>query len=366
MKFSILQQDFLPQLHAISRSIGVRPTLPVLSNILLSAENGKLKIASTNLEIGVIKFISAKIEEEGEITVPAKTITEVVSGLSASEVNIETSGEVLNVAAGRFKASINGIAASEFPVIPLPEGKGIIFEKESLISSSQILFASAVDEGRPVLTGILTQASAGKLDLVATDGFRLAHREVKLPDSTIDFKSLIPKKTFEEIVRIISEEEADQVEVAHSESQNQIIFKIGQTTLSSRLIEGTFPSWEKIIPQKMVSRAVLEKEDLLKAVKLASVFAKNEANIITFSVSKTGINLSSKAKELGEQENEVEAQIEGEELKIAFNARFLQEAVSAVPSTQLIFEFSGSLSAAVIKPMGIEGLEFIIMPVRIS
>jgi DNA polymerase III subunit beta len=366
MKFSILQQDLLPLLHAVSRSIGIRPTLPVLSNILLSAENGKLKIASTNLEIGVIKLINAKIEEEGEITVPAKTITEVINGLAATEVIIESVGEVLNITSGKFKATINGISSSEFPVIPLPEGKGLIFDKESISSSSQILFASAVDEGRPVLTGILTQASVGKLNLVATDGFRLAHREVSIKDATIDFKSLIPKKTFEEIVRIIGEEESDQVEVAHSPSQNQIIFKIGQTILSSRLIEGNFPSWEKIIPQNIVTRAILEREDLLKAVKLASVFAKNEANIITISVSSFGINLSSKAKELGEQENEVEAQIEGDNLKIAFNARFLQEAVSAVPSIQLIMEFSGPLSAAIIKPMGIEGLEFIIMPVRIS
>lgn len=366
MKFSILQQDFLPGIQAVSRSIGIRPTLPVLGNLLLSAENGQLKLAATNLEVGVIKLINASIEEEGEVTVPAKTLVEIVTGLTTASIQVEAKGEVLSISSGKFRATINGVSASEFPAIPLPEGEGTTFEKQDLVSSSQILFASAVDEGRPVLTGVLTQASGGKLDLVATDGFRLAHREVKLKDSTINFKSLIPKRTFEEVVRIISEEEADQVEVAHSKSQNQIIFKIGKTTVSSRLIEGSFPSWEKIIPTNITSRAVLEKDELLKAVKLASVFAKNEANIITFTVSKEGIQLSSEAKEIGQQQNEVEGQIEGEGLKIAFNARFLQEAISAIPSTQLVFEFSGQLSAAILKPMGISGLEYIIMPVRLS
>jgi DNA polymerase III subunit beta len=180
-----------------------------------------------------------------------------------------------------------------------------------LVSSSQILFAAAVDEGRPILTGVLTEVSKGQVDLVATDGFRLAHRQVSIPDSSITFKSLIPRRTFDEIVRVISEVEADDVEVATSSGGNQIIFKIGQTTVSSRLIEGNFPTWQRIIPEKIVTRGVLERDDLLKAVKLASIFAKNEANIITLTVTPGKISLSSEAKELGGQQNELDAQIEG-------------------------------------------------------
>lgn len=369
MKLSILQQDLLPALQAVSRSSGVRSTLPVLGNILLSSDGSRLKVAATNLELGVIKYAPAEILEPGDITIPAKTFTEIISSLSSSKVELDSQAEVLSLSSGEFKAKLNGIAASEFPVIPLAEGKGVSFKKEVLISCGQILFAAAVDEGRPILTGILTQASAGILDFVATDGFRLAHRQVKLADSKVSFKALIPRRTFEEVLRIIDEDLADEegeVEIETSANQNQVVFKIGQTTLSSRLIEGKFPAWENIIPEKSVARAMVEKDQLLKATKLASVFAKTEANTVTLKVGAGKIILSSEAKELGSQENEVEGQIEGESLQIAFNVKFLLDALSAAPSTQLMIEFSGPLSPALIKPVGAEGLQYIIMPVRLS
>lgn len=368
MKLSILQQDFLPILSGVSRSVGIRTTLPVLGNILLSTEGKKLKTAATNLEIGVIKYISAEISEEGEITIPAKTFLEIIQSLVATKIEFETVGEILNVSAGKFKASINGIAANEFPVIPLPEGKGIGFKKEILKSCSQILFAAASDEGRPILTGILTQIKNSKIDFVATDGFRLAHKEVKIEDLS-DFKCLIPKRTFEEVLRIVDEESGEEdlgIEIFTQLSQNQIIFKAGQTIVSSRLIEGNFPSWEKIIPSDFKARAIIDRSGLVSASKLASVFARNEANVVTFNVQKDKFIISSEAKELGSQTNEIEAQIEGEELEIAYNGRFLLDVLSATSATQLIMEFSGPLSPTLVKPVGIEGLEYIIMPVRLS
>lgn len=371
MKFSILQQDLLPALQAASRSVGVRSTLPVLDNILLSLEGDNLKIAATNLEIGIIKFVPVKGKTAGEITVPAKVLVELISGLGPSEVELETTGEVLTIASGKLKASVNGIAASEFPAIPLSDGKGISFAKEILQSCGQILFASAVDEGRPVLTGILTDAGENKVDFVATDGFRLAHRRVSLPNAPAGspreaggFKSLIPRRTFEEVLRVLAEEEADSVSISPSKNQNQIVFTAGKTTISSRLIEGTFPAWEKIIPTEIVGRALLDKEELLKALKLAAVFAKNEANIVVLTTQKDKLTLASSAKEVGSQENEVEAQVEGEGLRVAFNTKFLQDATSASPASQLMMEFSGALQPALIKPVGVEGLQYIVMPVR--
>src|SRR3989344_8085251 len=187
MKFTVLQQDLLHSLQAVARSIGIRSTLPVLDNILLSIEDPsagragqRLKIAATNLEIGVIKYVAVEVKSEGEITVPAKTLVELVSGLGQNKLTLESKGEVLTLQSGKLKASVNGIAASEFPAIPLFSNKGVRFPKEAFLTSSQILFASAVDEGRPVLTGILMDVSDGKLDFVATDGFRLAHRRLDL------------------------------------------------------------------------------------------------------------------------------------------------------------------------------------------
>lgn len=366
MKFTILQQDLLPSLQAVARSVGVRSTLPVLDNILLSLEDKRLKIAATNLEIGVIKYINVEEQAPGGITVPAKTLVELIAGLGQDRVSLETEGEVLAIQSGKLKASINGIPASEFPAIPLSSDNGVSFPKEAFMASSQILFASAIDEGRPVLTGILTEVAGGKLDFVATDGFRLAHRQLDLPDSKVRFSSLIPRRTFEEVLRIIAEEEIKELNIAASGGQNQVIFNLGSAIVSSRLIEGKFPAWGKIIPQKIVTRAIVEKEEVLKAIKLAAIFGRGESNIVVFTTKKGLLKLESRAKEIGNQENEVEGEIEGEELQIAFNTKFILDAISNSPSSQIMMEFSGPLSAALIKPIGIEGLEYIVMPVRLS
>ena len=365
MKFSCLQQDLLPALQTVSRSIGVRSTLPILDNIYLSTEGKRLKLASTNLEIGVIKFLKIDIGVEGEITLPAKTLLEIVSGLGQAQIDFELEGEIVNIKSGKFKATVNGIGAAEFPAIPAADKNGTELDKQILLSCAQVLFACAVDEGRPTLTGVLTDFSSKHVDFVATDGFRLAHRKVMV-ESEKSFKSLIPKRTFEEVLRVISEEQADKVLISTSDNQNQIIFTIGNTIVSSRLIEGSFPTWERIIPTQIISRVVLEKEDAIKAIKLAAIFAKNEANVLILSIKKDGLILKSATKELGNQENQLEAQIEGEELEIAFNSKFLQDAIVNCPSTQLIIEFSGALSSALIKPVGVEGLEYIVMPVRLS
>jgi len=366
MKFTVLQQDLLPHLQAVGRSVGVRSTLPVLDNILLSVEGKKLKIAATNLEIGVIRHINVEMDEVGEITIPAKTLIEVISGLGQAKIIFSTAGEILTLESGKFKASLNGIPASEFPAIPLSSKKGVELPKEVILSSGQILFAAAVDEGRPVLTGILTDVKGEEIDFVATDGFRLAHRQAKLSQKETEFKSLIPRRTFEEVLRIISETEVDKIELSHSADQNQVVFNLGQTILSSRLIEGQFPSWEKIIPTQISTRLMVDKEELLKSLKLAAVFAKNETNVVILSLGKEGLKIESSAKELGSQHNEIEANVEGDALQIAFNSKFLLDAISNAPSTQVLVEFSGALSAALIKPVGVEGLQYIVMPVRIN
>ncbi len=373
MRITILQQDLLPNLQAVSRSVGVKGTLPVLGNILLQTESGRLKLSATNLELGVIKRVNAQVEEEGEITIPARTFLEVVASLSGESLVLETNSDQLKLSTKSFNATLNGISAAEFPAIPLASENTIMLPAQVLQQAlMEITFAAAVDEGRPILTGILTQVKQDSLELVATDGFRLAHKTTKLQkgEDSKTIKSLIPRRTFEEVVRLISEElkgqKDEQVALATSENQNQIIFKIGQTQLSSRLIEGQFPAWEKIIPQKAENRAVLDRAEVLKAVKLASIFARNEANIIKIETLEKSLKLTSEAKEVGGQETEVAAQIEGTKILVAFNSKYLTEALSACQSSQVVIEFSGSLSPALIKPMGEEGLEYVIMPIRLS
>ncbi len=201
---------------------------------------------------------------------------------------------------------------------------------------------------------------------MATDGFRLSHKTLPV-DQTTDLDVLIPRRTFEEVVRLISEEKTDTtLEIATSEGQNQIVFKIGDTQLSSRLIEGQFPNWERIVPTTFESTATVDRSDLLKAVKLASVFARDNSNIIRISCSSEGLTLTSEAKELGGQETQIEATVEGKDLTVAFNSRFLIESLSSCPGDQVVIQFSGSLSPALIKPIKEAGLEYVIMPVRLA
>lgn len=369
MKLAILQSDLLPALSAVSRSAGVRTSLPVLANILLAAENKKLKLSATNLELGVVTTLNCQMKEEGEITVPSRTFLEIVSSLANEKIELEAQGDQLKISTTNFNASLNGISASEFPPIPTSLENPVLVDSQLLKSALlEISFAAAADEGRPILTGILTEVKKDSLELVATDGFRLAHKKAQLKGgSGGGFKSLIPRRTLEEVVRLIQEEEElDQVEVATSKDQNQIVFKINSKIVSSRLIEGQFPSWEKIIPLEFSNRSILDKESLLKATKLASVFARDNANIVKIQSKGGQLTITSEAKELGTQETSVGAQVEGEEIEIAFNSKFLIEALSACPSAQVMIEFSGNLSPALVKGVGEEGLEYVIMPVRLS
>ncbi len=366
MKLTILQQDLWPALQAVSRSCGVRSQLPVLGNILLQTENGRLKLSATNLEVGVVKTVKAEIAEEGEVTVPARTFVEIIGNLSTEKLDITASSDQVSVTTPTFSSQMNGIAATEFPTIPLTGKQAISLDPKLLAKAlPQIVFAAAAEDGRPILTGILMEIKDKKLQLVATDGYRLAYKSMDVAE-VANFKVLVPRKTLEEIMRLISEDEADQIELSTSDDQNQIIFKFGNTQLSSRLIEGNFPSWEKIIPTEIKARTILDRTEVLKAVKLASVFARSEANIVRLQNLPEKLVLTSEAKELGSQKNEVEAKSEGEEIKIAFNTKFLQDALSAFSNTQAILEFSGNLSAALLKPIGEEGLQYLIMPVNLS
>lgn len=370
MHLKILQQDLIGPLQSVSRSVGVRASLPVLGNILMETGNGKLKLSATNLEVGVIKSVNANILEDGGITIPSKTLNEVISSLTGSEIELQTKGEILNIRSGKFKADLNAISASEFPAIPEAKDSQVEIPKEVFKENiPQISFASAIDEGRPVLTGILTEIKDAKFEVVATDGFRLAHKTYGQESlKGINFKALIPRRTLDELVRLIGEETEvfEKIGLTTTDNQNQVIFKIGSTILSSRLIEGNFPSWEKIIPEKFLSRATIDKEDLVKSLKLASVFAKGEANVIKLKISGSGIGLSSETKELGRQDTEVEAQIKGEDLDVAFNSKYLLDAVINCPGEKIVIEFSGSLSAARVSPEDAQGLEYIVMPVRIN
>ncbi len=370
MKVSIEQKDLFPSLQAVSRSLGVRSTLPVLSCVLLQGEKGSLKLSATNLELGVVKATEANIIQEGEVCVPAKTLLEAVGSLPEENIDLETQEGLLKLSAANFKASLNTFPPSEFPSIPL-SGEGKIKIAAGLLKKAlpEVTYASAVDEGRPVLTGVLFEVKEKSLELVATDGFRLSHKKMNL-EGEGSLRVIIPKRSLEEVFRLIDEELSEdleeKIEISTSEGQNQIVFKIGKTFVSSRLIEGQFPAWEKIIPKEFKLRIIIEREGLIKALKLSSIFAKDSANITKVSVKKEAIVLSSETKELGSQETKIQAQAEGEDMEVAFNSRFLLDSLSSITTSQISMEFSGPLSACLIRPIADMGTEHIVMPVRVS
>lgn len=374
MKVTILHSDIYSPLQAVSRSIAAKPQLPVLNNVLLQADSGVLTISATNLEIGIIKKINADVIEAGDITVPAKILTEIMSGLSGEKVSLESSLDQLKISTQNFSGTLNGISATEFPTIPVSSDNNFSLDAALLQQSlPQISFAAAIDEARPVLTGIFTEIKDQKLEVVATDGFRLAHKKSKLDESNSkqNFKSLIPRRTFEEVIKVIAEESQSNLDtlkliISTSENQNQMIFQIGKTIISSRLIEGTYPTWERIVPTTFKSFATVDRYDFMKSIKLASVFARDAANIVKMDVGKNKIKVFSEARELGQQETELEAKTEGEPLIIAFNNKYLLDALNNCHSKEVKLNFSGNLSATLIQPLEEEGLEYVVMPIRIT
>lgn len=373
MKLFVLHSDIYAPLQAVSRSIAVKPQLPVLSNVLLQTEKDYLKVSATNLEIGVIKKIPAEILEEGEITIPAKVFAEIINSLAGEKICLESSADQLKISTENFSGVLNGISATEFPTIPLSSEKSISINGELLHTAlPEISFAAAIDEARPILTGILTQIKDHTLELVATDGFRLAHKKVPLPNAnSLNFKALIPRRTFEEVARLINEDlkgedNTAEISIATSENQNQMIFTINATQLSSRLIEGNYPVWEKIVPQSFITTIVLNRLDLIKAIKLAAVFARDAANVVKLTIDQNKVKVISEARELGQQETAIDASVEGESLQISFNNKYLLDALSNCNSKEITIKFSGNLSPALIVPSDEDGLEYVVMPIRTS
>lgn len=367
MKVSCLQENLNKGLSIASRFISGKPQLPILSNILLSTQEGKLKLGATSLESGISLFIGAKIEEEGEITIPAKTISEFVNQLPAGKVELTSQENNLRINCQKFTASLNGLSAGEFPPLPKASGKKTLqFKTEDiLVPFSRVAFAAAQDESRPVLSGVKISAQEKELMLAATDGFRLS--VIRLPKiETPSLDTILPARTISEIVRIVTEEKEKEFSFETVPETNQVIFSLTNLEIFSRLLEGQFPDFAKIMPTSFNTRLTATKEELLTAIKTAAIFAREATNIIKFQISNSKFQISANAPQIGENLTEVEAKIEGEDNEIAFNARFLLDYFNVVSADDIIFEMTSPLSPGVFRLVGDETFTHIIMPVRVQ
>jgi DNA polymerase-3 subunit beta len=367
MEIEILQENLNKALTTASRFVSPRAQLPVLANIYLKAAKGKLLICSTNLEISISIFVGAKTKKEGEITVPAKALTEVVSNLLPGNISLKSEKEQVKIEAQGSSLTLSGMNALDFPSVPqkMGEKNAIVLPKEEfLIALNQVLFATSVDETRPTLTGVLFLFQKGLLIMVSTDGFRLSQKKVPLKSVKGVSKAILPKSALIEVLRTAGED--DDIFFSYGEKENQATFGFSDAFLSSRVLEGEFPDFEKIMPKTQPLKIELDKEDFLRAVKLASIFARDSANIVKISVQKASVKVFAESSQSGSQETEVEAKVEGETTEIAFNYRFLEELLRALKGDTVKVSLSGPNSPGTFTDPKDPDFIHLIMPVKIQ
>lgn len=365
MKIVVLQSNLVRALNQVAKIVGSRTTLPVLNNILLVAEKGKIKIAATDLEVAISTQTIGKIEEEGRITLPAKLLLDFVTNNKDESVEITTKEMAAGLKSSRFEATIQGISADEFPSVPpAPKEYLAIFKKSEMIESlKKVAIAPASDETRPVLAGIYFQFSGHELTLAATDSFRLAEKKIELKEEVKESKVIIPARTVNEVLRVASLSEGDEIALAVTE--NQASFKIGETYIVSRLIEGAFPNYSQIVPAAFKTETKIKVSDLTSAVRMTSLFSRDAANNnVKIAVGKDGLDISSAASQIGTAKSHVPAEVKGEGLEIAFNARYVLEVLNVVSDAEIMLNFNDSTSPAVVK-LGSDPLyTYIIMPLK--
>jgi DNA polymerase-3 subunit beta len=364
-----MQENLARGLSTVSRAVSSRSSLPVLANVLLRTEDAGLKLTATNLEIGITSWVPGRIDAEGSLTVPARLLTDVVGGLPAGErVDLEVQGgTTLSVRAGRFQTHLRGIDADEFPVIPTAGERPTTRVSQRVLKKalSEVTFAAASDEARPILTGVLTRFLGERLTLAAADNYRIAVKTIDILMPVEDTSLVIPARSYVELMRILADTD-DPVDIMLAPARSQVIFHVDTIDLVSRLIDGQFPNYQQVVPTSHSSRAVVDRSELLKAVRLSALIAAGAANVVKLRIGEDGsegITIAA-AADVGDAEGEVEASLDGDPVTVAFNARYLTEALQNVDAEQLALELNGPLSSGVFRPTDDADYVHVIMPVR--
>lgn len=377
MKITCKQQDLSRGLSIVSHAVSNRSTLPILANVLLATDHGRLKLSATNLEIGINCWVDAQIQEEGSTTVPAKLITDFVGSLPQSMVDITVADDThtVNVKTLGRSANIKGMDSSEFPLIPSAEGSEPPVQLDAVLLKemiAEVAFSAAEDESRPVFTGVLVQVNKEKLTFAAADAFRLAVRVAPLPgDAESRGDILIPARTLEELARILPSE--GTVEMIVTPNRSQVLFHTQQIDLVSRLIEGTFPNYRQIIPKEYTTRAVVETKEFASVVKSAALFARDSSNITRLKINpgdSSGLEagtltVEANAEDLGNNVSTINAAIEGPEQQIIFNVKYLSDVLSVIDTPEVAIEVSAPTKPGVVRPVSpATDYTYVIMPMH--
>jgi len=375
MKLTVSQQQLAHGLGIVSRAVSPRSTLPVLSNILLATDEGRLRLSATNLELGITCWIGAQIEENGSITIPARMLGDLVTTLPDDkvELTLNTRTQSLNVHCGTSNFNIKGIDAQEFPPMPAPDlTSGVelnVADFKDMIR--QVSFAASTDEARPVLQGVMMSISDNEITLAATDGFRISVRTASLSNSiSSPVKVNIPARSLSELARIAMDGE-DRLTMVVPGGRGQVIFHLKDVELVSQLIEGNFPDYHAIIPRNFKTRSVLSTSEFLKACKQAEIIAREGNNVIRLNIQPHEnapgvVELSSQSEEMGSGQVVVDAAIEGPELLIAFNVKYLSEVLGVINTPNTVLETNANNTPGLISPVGDQTFKHVIMPMHLG
>jgi DNA polymerase-3 subunit beta len=377
MKVTVLQENLARGLGVVSKAVSPRSTLPVLANVLIASDEGRLRLSATNLEMGITCWIPARIDEEGSTTVPARTFSDLVGTLPSDQVllRLDPQTQTLNVRGGSSTNDIKCIDAQEFPPMPVPDFDGAVQinvgDFREMIH--QVAFAASSDEARPVLMGVLVQVDKDKLTMAAADGFRLSVRKAVLSmPSSAPVSAIVPAQALKELARVATDAE-EPIYMVLPKGRGQVVFRVKDIEVVSQLIDGTFPDYQQIIPRSYKSRTLVSTSSLLKACKQAEIFAREGSNVARFNIKSaqgemqpSELEISATSEETGKNETIVEATVDGGGLLIAFNVKFLREALEVIRTPNVALETSAPNAPGVVKPVGDDQFLHVIMPMHLG
>lgn len=376
MKASCLQENLSKALSTVGRAAAVRSTLPITQNILVAGEQSRLKLSATNLEMASTCWVGAKVEQEGAVTVPARLLSDFVGSLPNDiiEMNLSSGSQTLELKCGRFQAHINGVDAQDFPPLPqVSEGTSVSIEAHALREGiTQVAFAAATEESRPVLAGVATEFEDTNLSLVAADGFRLAVHRIPLSTSVGEKTTVIvPARTYNELSRLLVDRD-EAVQLTINDQKTQILFRLKDAEIVSQLIQGSFPNYSQVIPQSYATRAVVDINEFVRVTKMSSIFARDANGIVRLMVTPGEeltpgkVTVSAQAEAVGDNVSEIDALVDGEESKIAFNVKYLSDVLSVLRQSQVALEVSSPSSPGVVRPIGVDNYLHVIMPMFVQ
>lgn len=362
MDLQVTQENLNKALNNVARVATGRTTLPILSNLCIQTDNNRLRILATNLEIAISQHIGTKIKKTGSLTVPARLFQDFVNNLPKTTITLQQDDFKLLVRADGYKSIINGAPKDDYPVMPkIQNGSSFSIPAQQLKKAlQQVIFSASTDEARPVLTAVYIHTESGKLYFATTDSYRLAEREVMNTKQTVSL--LIPSSSMQDLLRIINDQ-TDDVEVLYDDQQ--VCFKIDNIELITRLIDGTYPDYKKLIPQKFSTSATVNKAELITITKISGLFSRESAGSVTVTLSDTEKNLSIKsiASQIGENEAKTIGKVVGNG-NITLNSRYLLDGLQALDGEEVVFSFNGKLEPIIIKSPDQDNYTYVVMPLK--